>query len=299
VRWGADVRFVRMDRSSCSPAGAINRGLAAARGELIGVMIDGARLASPGLLRGALFADRVHDRAVIASLGFHLGPDVQMVSVANGYDQEAEDRLLEESGWTDDGYRLFDVSAFAGSSAGGWFAPIAESNALFLRRQLWDELGGVDERFVAPGGGLVNLDTYKRACELPGSQLIVLLGEGTFHQVHGGVATNSVLSPWGTFHEEYVRLRGHAFSQPQIEPLYLGRVRACPKLHRHICAKRGGRTVALNLARWSPYPRAYEIPNATVTGSRAARMAGSNPPPLASGRYQARQTLGGVPAIMS
>jgi hypothetical protein len=157
---------------------------------------------------------------------FHLGPDVQMVSVANGYDQEAEDRLLEESGWTDDGYRLFDVSAFAGSSAGGWFAPIAESNALFLRRQLWDELGGVDERFVAPGGGLVNLDTYKRACELPGSQLIVLLGEGTFHQVHCGVATNSVVSPWGTFHEEYVRLRGHVFSQPQIEPLYLGRVRA-------------------------------------------------------------------------
>jgi hypothetical protein len=225
VHWGANVRFVQMERISCSPAGAVNKGLAAARGELIAMMIDGARLASPGLLQAALLADRIHERAVIGVHGFHLGPEVQMSSVAKGYNQQVEDQLLEESAWTDDGYRLFDVSVFAGSSARGWFAPMLESNALFLRRQLWDELGGVDERFAAPGGGLVNLDTYRRACALPGTQLIVLLGEGTFHQVHGGVATNSLVSPWATFHEEYVRIRGHDFSPPRIEPLYLGRVR--------------------------------------------------------------------------
>src|SRR5581483_9041619 len=52
------------------------------------------------------------------------------------------------------------------------------------------ELGGFDERFASPGGGYVNLDAYRRALDLPRTRLIVLLGEGTFHQVHGGAATS-------------------------------------------------------------------------------------------------------------
>ena len=35
---------------------------------------------------------------------------------------------------------------------------MAESNALFMDRDLWLELGGYDERFTTPGGGLANLD---------------------------------------------------------------------------------------------------------------------------------------------
>ncbi len=180
------------------------------------------RLASPGMVRSALRAGRLHPRPVIATLGFHLGPQVQMESVRNGYCQAVEDRLLEEAGWTEDGYRLFDISAFAGSSSGGWFAPIAESNALFMTKTMWNELGGFDERFTSPGGGLVNLDTYARACELPASQLIMLLGEGTFHQVHGGVATNAASSPWDAFHTEYVRLRGKPFAISAVQPWYVG-----------------------------------------------------------------------------
>src|SRR5262249_36058225 len=161
-----------------SPCCAINRGLALARGELCGVMIDGARLASPGLIAGAFRGRRLHPRPVISTLGFHLGPDVQMKSVSSGYDRVEGARLLDRVDWTRDGYRLFDISVFAGSSADGWFAPMAESNALFLTKDLWTQLGGYDERFRAPGGGLVNLDTYVRACTLPDSQLITLLGEG-------------------------------------------------------------------------------------------------------------------------
>ena len=114
-----------------------------------------------------------------------------MESVQQGYNQEQEDRLLEQARWTEDGYRLFDISVFAGSSAGGWFKPIGESNAIFMRKALWDELGGFDERFQSPGGGYVNLDTLSRAVALPGVTVVTLLGEGTFHQVHGGVATNA------------------------------------------------------------------------------------------------------------
>src|SRR5437762_3137777 len=40
-------RLVRMEQPSASPVAAVNRGIAEARGNLIGVMIDGARIASP------------------------------------------------------------------------------------------------------------------------------------------------------------------------------------------------------------------------------------------------------------
>lgn len=221
---GVELSFHRFESAPPSPAHAINFGLRQARGSLIGVMVDGARLASPGLLAGALLAVRLDPRPVISSLGFHLGPTTQEKSVAQGYNPQREDRLLEEAGWREDGYRLFDISVLASSSCDGFFRPIAESNALFMPRTLWEELGGFDENFALPGGGLVNLDAYVRACALPQTRLFVLLGEGTFHQVHGGVATNAQVDPWDRFHEEYVRLRGKEFEVPDCDPVYLGRV---------------------------------------------------------------------------
>jgi len=222
--FGATTRWLRLPDPNRSPARAVNLGIAAARADIVGVFVDGARMASPGLLAGALNGARLHARPVIASLGFHLGREVQMVAVTKGYDQAVEDALLLESKWEADGYNLFEVAVFAGSSSGGWFAPMAESNALFMPRELWAELGGYEDAFLEPGGGLVNLDTYRRACLLPGTRLIALLGEGTFHQFHGGVATNSRASPWESFHNEYVRIRKQPFAAVNIEPLFVGKV---------------------------------------------------------------------------
>ena len=225
-QWGADLRVLRIApaAASRSPVRAINAGIAQARGRLIGVMVDGARLASPGLVASAAMADKTADRAVILTLGFHLGPGVQMESVPQGYNQEQEDRLLAQARWAEDGYRLFDISVFGGSSSNGWFGPIAESNAVFMRRPLWDELGGFDEKFQEPGGGLVNLDTLARAVALPEVAVVTLLGEATFHQIHGGAATNAITDPWDAFHAEYVRIRGHAFQMPAYRTLYFGSV---------------------------------------------------------------------------
>jgi hypothetical protein len=220
------ARLLVVDNPTPSPARAINIGLREARAELIGVLIDGARLASPGLCRLALLAHGLSERPVIATMGFHLGPDVQMKSVPEGYCQEQEDRLLESIDWRNDGYRLFEIAVFAGSSANGWFRPMAESNALFMPHALWDELGGYSEAFASLGGGFVNLDTFVRACELPGSELITLLGEGTFHQVHGGIATNQKhpqANP-AVFHQEYTRIRGKQFVMPEKKTLLLGTV---------------------------------------------------------------------------
>jgi hypothetical protein len=52
----------------------------------------------------------------------------------------------------------------------------------------------------------------------------MLLGEATFHQVHGGVATNALSPPLDSFTTEYVRLRKMAFVPPDVKALFVGHV---------------------------------------------------------------------------
>jgi cephalosporin hydroxylase len=228
------LRVITMESPTASPVAAINRGIRAARGRLVAAHIDGARMVTPGVLAGALQASKLSERPIVATCGFHLGPDLQPRSVLAGYDQAIEDELLAGIGWPDDGYRLFEISVFAWSSEGGWFGPMRESNCLFLARGMWQELGGFDERFTTPGGGYCNLDTFRRACQLRRSQLIVLLGEGTFHQVHGGIATNLPNVPHEAFRREYVSLCGREPGPPDLSALYLGRAPASPTLEPSI-----------------------------------------------------------------
>lgn len=223
-----NFRLIRIDQAHPSPAQALNRGLAEARGDIIGVMIDGARVVTPGLLHFARHGARLYDKAVVATLGWYLGPDFQWRSMESGYDRAREDALLASIAWPDDGYRLFEIGSMDESSVDGWFKPIAESNALFLRREFWEALGGLDERFDAPGGGLLNLDTFNRALEWPDAQLVVLLGEATFHQLHGGTNTNIPLvrqhDNWSVWGPQYASIRGRPYGipQPKNAPTYVG-----------------------------------------------------------------------------
>ncbi len=221
ARFDARIRSVRLDPAPPSPARAANLGLAMAEGSLVGLIIDGARMASPGLLATARLGARMGDRSVISTLGWHLGPVRHMQAAEAGYDQEAEDHLLERVDWRGDGYLLFGVSVLNGSSAWGYLAPIAESSALFMHRSMWDELGGLDEAFALPGGGLVNHDLYRRACSLPGAQLVTLLGEGTFHQIHGGAATGSTFR-WEEMSDDYIARKGEPYAAPTTEPIFVG-----------------------------------------------------------------------------
>jgi hypothetical protein len=232
-----NFRLLRIDPAPPSPAYAINRGIGAALGEVVGVMIDGARMVSPGLLHFALAGARLYDKAVVAAPGWYLGADYQNCSVPGGYDHAQEDALLQSINWPEDGYRLFEISTLDQSSIYGWLGPLGEASCLFLRREVWDELGGWEERFDVAGGGLLNLDTYLRAIELPEAQSVSLLGEGTFHQLHGGVATNSPLdrfiANFGVWHGQYERIRGHAFraAVPKSPPTYLGTLPRPALLH--------------------------------------------------------------------
>jgi len=213
-----NFRLLRIDPAPPSPALAINRGLKEARGKIVGVMIDGARIATPGILHFARRGAALYPRAVVITLGWYLGRDLQRWSMEAGYDQKREDEMLASVGWPQDGYRLFEIGAFDEGSVDGWFSQIEESNALFMSRDTWNRLGGFDERFDLPGGGYVNPDALARALELPDSELVVLLGEATFHQIHGGIANNQsfrdIAQSLKTWDQQYQAIRQRPWRAP-------------------------------------------------------------------------------------
>jgi hypothetical protein len=223
ARFPGRLRSLRLEPAPASPVTAANEGLRIAQGDVVGLMIDGARLASPGLLAWAHLAATIATRPVITCPAWHLGEVQHKQAAEAGYTQTVEDDLLARSGWRDDGYRLFAVSTLSGSSGRGIFGPMGESNALFLHREMWQELGGLDERFALPGGGLANHDVYQRACALEGAELVVLLGEGTFHQYHGGASTSGRIG-WDDMHADFISITGHENAPPQNRPIFLGRV---------------------------------------------------------------------------
>ncbi len=223
-----NARYFCREETSKSPAGAVNFGASQALGSAVGIMIDGARMLTPGVVVNTLAAFRATPAAVVAVPGYHLGDELQQRSA--GHDETVDDALLAQIAWPNEGYQLFDVACLSGSSKGGVFRPLAESNCLCMPRSTFDELGGCDVRFDLPAGGLVNLDLYKRACEFPGTTLFVLHGEGSFHQFHGGLTTGGISADERKqlieqAKAQYEALRGQAWTAPTtIDPTFFGKV---------------------------------------------------------------------------
>jgi glycosyltransferase involved in cell wall biosynthesis len=222
------VRLIQLRNASPSPAQAINIALEQARGEIICLMIDGAHILTPGVFRMALSGYRAFGEAVVAIRYFYLGMEEQTVSVARGYDKQAEDKLLERIEWPQDGYRLYEIGTplRSGAKQLAWFNRVFESNCLFLTKSLFTRLGGVEEGFDYPGGGFVNLDTFKRAVESPGVTPIQIIGEGSFHQLHGGTTTNGEADKreglLDKYREQYVQIRGHSELVAKGSFIYMG-----------------------------------------------------------------------------
>ncbi|MDZ5649765.1 glycosyltransferase family A protein [Nitrospirillum sp. BR 11828] len=120
---GMNLRIHSFPNPTPSPVRAINHGLTLAAAPLVGVNIDGARMASPGLLDACRRAARTDPAAVVTTLSFQLGPGPQWLSIQQGYDVAWEDRLLDGIDWRNNGYRLFDISPFAENISGAGSAP--------------------------------------------------------------------------------------------------------------------------------------------------------------------------------
>ena len=80
-----------------------------------------------------------------------------------------------------------------------------------------------------PGGGYANLDLYERLGSTPGVTVATILGEGSFHQVHGGTTTNQdevenrhrLISSYA---EHYEAERGKTFTDAGKPIHYVGRL---------------------------------------------------------------------------
>lgn len=175
-----------------SPAYALNYGARHSTGEILCFMIDGAHLLTPGVFRMALATFRAFRDPLVLTRYFYLGPGSQNESILAGYNQAEEDRLLASIDWPRDGYRLFEIGVpLQGRQPKiTWFNKMFETNCMFIARSLFARIGGADERFDIPGGGFLNMDLYNEAAAVDGVVPVQLIGEGSFHQLHGGTTTN-------------------------------------------------------------------------------------------------------------
>ena len=212
--FGPNIRYLRHETTAPSPVAGINRAAGAARGTYIATIVDGARIPTPGIVATTLRALAAHRPCFVASLAFHLGPKTQWKAVQEGYDTATEDAALDSIDWPADGYRLFEIATLAPTSKRGFLNGVpGECSWIAMPRKRSERRGGYDPGVVSPGGGLMNQDLLRRVLAMPGMTPVMLLGEATFHQVHGGAATGTVregrAEMVASYKAEYEALRGH------------------------------------------------------------------------------------------
>ncbi|MGH8552149.1 MAG: glycosyltransferase family 2 protein, partial [Methylococcales bacterium] len=74
---GPEFHYLYLENPLPSPAFALNQGVRQAHGKIVCLMIDGARIATPGLVRWAYAAFQAFEDPTVGVLGWHLGPQLQ------------------------------------------------------------------------------------------------------------------------------------------------------------------------------------------------------------------------------
>jgi cephalosporin hydroxylase len=100
---------------------------------------------------------------------------------------------------------------------------------MFVPRAQLAQVGGFDESFTVAGGGYTNLELYERLGASPDVRVCTIMGEGSFHQVHGGTTTNQTdvgerRSRVFGYSQEYAELRGRPFKGPGKPIHFVGRL---------------------------------------------------------------------------
>lgn len=226
--FGPEFRYLDLGSDADpSPVMALNRGIRAARGNALALMIDGAHVLTPGVLHFGLAGLATYAPAIVATQQWYVGPGDQGDAMDNGYDQDYEDRLFEEIRWPSAGHRLFEIGHFIGDR--DWLDGVWESNCMFVTRAQLEQVGCFDESFSMPGGGYANLELYERLGSSPDITVCTIMGEGSFHQVHGGTTTNQPdanerRSRVFGYSRHYADLRGREFKGPGKPIHYVGRI---------------------------------------------------------------------------
>ncbi|NLV55046.1 MAG: glycosyltransferase [Acidimicrobiales bacterium] len=226
--FGPEFRLLDLsEEAEPSPVLALNRGIAEGRGENFALMIDGAHVLTPGVLRFGMAGLDTYSPAIVATQQWYTGPGQQGDAMDDGYDQAYEDRLFEGIDWPAAGYRLFEIGHFIGDR--DWLDGVWESNCMFVPRSLLEQSGCFDESFSMAGGGYANLELYERLGSSADVTVVTILGEGSFHQVHGGTTTNQpdAVERRARVHgysRHYAELRGRPFRGPGKPMHYVGSI---------------------------------------------------------------------------
>ena len=185
---GNNFHYFTYHEKGQSPVAAINFAFEKCQGDFIGLLIDGAHMVTPRVVKYALTAYRAFDYPVVVVPGYHLGAERQTQDPT--YTQEYEQQILEELNWQQNGYKLFEVAGFSPANKHSYFHPVMECNCVFAPLISFERIGYCDEGFNLKGGGSINLHVYRQLATLLESEIVVLPGEGSFHQFHGGVTTS-------------------------------------------------------------------------------------------------------------
>ena len=222
-----NFRYLLRDEAGVSPVPAVNEGFAMCRAPVICLMIDGARMLSPGVVRTALQAFAISKNAVVAVPGYHLGGAEQHLVEGESDPGQLEAQLLGSVDWHAYGYELFSISTFSGANAQGFLNPMMECNCMLASAKNFAAIGHANNEFQQPGGGSINLHMYRSLGMLSTTEFFVLPGEGSFHQYHGGVTTSSYEDREAEIARHRVQLHSFwedGFHSLRREPQLLGRI---------------------------------------------------------------------------
>jgi hypothetical protein len=224
-----NFRYFLREETGVSPVPALNFGVQQTRGKQLGLMIDGARMVTPRVIENVLAAMHFSEHPLVAVPGYNIGPAEQQFHHEHQYDEQTESALLECIHWQTNGYRLFDIANLSGANPKGALQLFLECNCLFVSRCAFEDIGGADERFDLRGGGSINLHLYRTLGMHPlHQQYLVLAGEGSFHQFHGGVTTSHSAEremTLATFRAQLESIWGGEFGGAlKREPMLLGAI---------------------------------------------------------------------------
>jgi cephalosporin hydroxylase len=213
--FGPEFRLIRPAVPSPSPCAPINEAARQAKGRYVAIMIDGAHILTPGVLREVWDAVDDTPEAVVGLRQWFVGGDQRWLS-SSGYTRAQEDILFDKIAWPKDGYRLFKIGTPIWESPNHWLDGMIESNCLFIPRAIYQDIGGMDEQFDEPGAGYANLDLFMRAVAASPEPVVALLGEASFHQFHDGTTTNvsdaKKEARVRAYENTYRRVRGKPFA---------------------------------------------------------------------------------------
>ncbi|NNE14531.1 MAG: sulfotransferase family 2 domain-containing protein [Saprospiraceae bacterium] len=220
---GSTFKFHDFKTDNPSPADALIFGVEQAISENLCIIIDGAHIITPNVINHFRTLSQINPNYFIYTHPFHLGEYYQNDNMTLGYNQDAEDKLLDSCDWKENGYNLFSISNFKQSNE-TFDQYIFESNCFFITKSNLTKIGGINEAFKSRGGGFINLDIFKNAVSNDDLQNYQLVGEASFHQFHGGTSTNEsrVSELQIEFRNEYKKIKGHHYKSPVYDAIAYG-----------------------------------------------------------------------------